>query len=366
MKRLLCIISGMDAGGAETFLMKLYRAMDRSAYQMDFCVSKKEKGFYDDEIESMGGRILHITPKSEDMKKFRRELGSVVREGGYKYVLRVASNGLGFLDLKIAKKAGAEVCSVRSSNSSDGGGLKTQAAHLIGRLLYMRYADVKIAPSDLAGEYSFGKKAVGRGEVVFLHNGIDLDTFRYSEEARAEVRRELGIAGGELLIGHIGRFNSQKNHSCLLRVFAELLKQRPESRLLLVGGGELEGDIRAQAESLGVTGRIVFAGIRKDVPRLLSAIDILALPSLYEGMPNTVIEAQAVGVPCVISDTITREANVTGEVEYLSIEEAPSVWAGALLRPRSADRGRMHELMLENGYGIKEVRDEFIRAVFRE
>jgi glycosyltransferase involved in cell wall biosynthesis len=356
----------MDAGGAETFLMKLYRAMDRTAYQMDFCVSIKTKGFYDDEIESMGGRIFRITPKTEDIGRFRRELENVVREGGYKYVLRITSNGLGFLDLMIAKKAGAEICSARSSNSSDGSGVKAKAAHILGRLLYSKYVDVKIAPSDLAGEYSFGKKAVERGEVIFLNNGIDLERFSYSEEGRRAVRKELGLSESDLVIGHIGRFNVQKNHGYLLRIFAKLIEEKPEAKLLLVGGGELEQEIRERVSELKIADSVIFAGIRKDVPELLSAMDVFVLPSLYEGMPNTVIEAQAVGVPCVISDTITREANVTGNVEYLSIELAPESWAQALCRERKAPRGAAAGIMRERGYSIYDARDRFIRAVFGE
>ena len=366
MKRLLCIVGGMEAGGGETFLMKLYRAVDRTAYQMDFCVSIKNKGFYDDEIESMGGRIWHITSKTENLHRFRSELAKVVKDGKYKYVLRVSSNGMGFLDLKIAKQAGAEICSVRSSNSSDGGGFAAKAAHLIGRLLYSKYVDVKIAPSDLAGKYTFGKRAVERGEVIFLNNGVDLEGFSFSEEGRRAVRKELGIAESEFVVGHIGRFNTQKNHGYLLRIFAELYKGKPESRLLLVGGGELEEEIKKQAEELGVSGAVVFAGIRKDVPELLSAMDVFALPSFFEGMPNTVIEAQAVGVPCVISDTITREANVTGTVRYLPIEAEPSLWASALKDSREIRGSDLHALMLEKGYGIKEAADVFTSAVFGE
>ena len=153
MKRLLCIISAMNTGGAETFLMKLYRKLDRTKFQMDFCVNAPEKGFYDEEIASMDGRIYRIPCKSSDLSGFRQQLTNVVRENRYDYVLRITASGAGLMDLKLAKKAGASVCVARSSNSGSDGGLKSFLAHRIGRLLYSRYIDVRIAPSDLAAIY---------------------------------------------------------------------------------------------------------------------------------------------------------------------------------------------------------------------
>ncbi len=365
MKRLLCIVSSMNAGGAETFLMKLYRSLDRARYQMDFCVSEPEKGVYDDEIVSMGGMIHRITPKSKDVDRFKKELFEVVKKGGYKYILRIASNAMAFLDLKIAKRAGAEVCSARSSNSSDGGSLKMKLAHIAGRLLFDRYIDVRIAPSDLAAEYTFGKKRVKNGEVIFLNNGIDLDQYRFDPEARRSVREEFGIPEGVFLLGHVGRFSEQKNHGYLLEIFAEILKRRPDAKLLLIGGGELESSIRDKANELGMKGSVIFAGIRSDVPKLLSAFDAFALPSLYEGMPNVIIEAQAVGVPCIISDTITREANVTGGVKYLPLASAPSVWAEAVLSAEM-NRDSASQKLRSAGYDINEAVRVFAHAVFNE
>lgn len=160
MKRLLCIISAMNTGGAETFLMKLYRKLDRTKFQMDFCVNAPEKGFYDEEIASMGGRIYRIPCKSSDLPGFRRQLTNVVRENRYDYVLRITASGAGLMDLKLAKKAGASVCVARSSNSGSDGGLKSFLAHRIGRLLYSRYIDVRIAPSDLAAIYNLWPSGV--------------------------------------------------------------------------------------------------------------------------------------------------------------------------------------------------------------
>lgn len=362
MKRLLCIVSGMNAGGAETFLMKIYRSIDRSRYQMDFCVQIQQKGFYDDEIESMGGRIFHIPCKSKSFFQYRKALAALIRREKYQSVLRITSNAFGFLDLKIAKKAGAKVCIARSSNSSDGKGWKAILAHKIGRLLFSRYVDVRLAPSDLAGIYTFGEKAYRSGKVRLLQNGIDLNVYRFDPNARKEIRAEFGIED-RLVIGHIGRFSRQKNHCFLLDVFAKIYEKRPDAVLLLVGKGELEENICAKAEELGIAKAVIFTGVRSDVPALLSAMDVFAFPSLYEGMPNTVIEAQATGLPCLIADTITKEANVTGQVQYLSLESAEE-WSREAILLAGENRTDPRDLLREKGYDINAVVRDFIQYCF--
>lgn len=366
MKRLLCLISCMNSGGAETFLMKVYRNIDRTKYQMDFCVNVFEKGFYDDEIESMGGKIYHIPPKSSDLMEYRRQLANVVQKGQYHSVFRITSSAAGFMDLRIAKKAGAVRCCARSSNSSDGGSLKSLIVHRLGRLMYGKYVDVKIAPSDLAARYTFGQKAYDRGEVHILHNAVDLSVYKYSLEERQKIRNEFKIPADTILVGHIGRFDAQKNHEFLLRIFAQIIELHSDAILLLVGRGPLEDAIRALIGELGLTDRVIFAGVRGDVPKLLSAMDVLVFPSLYEGMPNVVIEAQASGLPCVISDTITREADITGLVEYHSLSEQADVWARAAVSKAGVVRTDRTEQFLAAKYDIQSVADEFIKLTMGE
>ena len=366
MKRLLCIISNMDAGGAETFLMKIYRTMDRTKYQMDFCINREGHCFYQDEIEQLGGSIFRISPKSKSVKRFRMELKNIVMCHHYQYVLRITSNAMGFMDLKIAKTAGAEVCSVRSSNSSDGGGLKAAVAHRLGKWLYGKYVDVKVAPSDLAAKYTFGNRAYRNGKVTILHNAIDYDQYRYASAGRKLVRDEYGISDTGIVIGHIGRFMQQKNHPFLLDVFFNFHQKHPESRLLLVGNGELENKIRSKVNNLGLNDTVIFTGVRSDIPQLLSAMDVFVFPSLYEGMPNTVIEAQATGLPCVIADTITKEADITGLVRYMSLERSAEEWAAAVDEQMSMGRKDTRQAFIDAKYDINEVVKEFVSLVFQE
>lgn len=364
MKRLLCLISGMNAGGAETFLMKIYRQLDKSRYQMDFCINVPDKCFYEDEIAAMGGRIYRIPSKSQNRKEFARQLSQLVRENRYESVLRVTSNAAGFMDLKIAKRAGAKICAARSSNSSDGAGWKPWLAHRMGRLLYGGYVDVKFAPSDLAAQYTFGKKAYRDGKVTILHNAVDLDIFHYDASGRETVRCDLGVDGDTLLVGHVGRLSTQKNHGFLLRVFETLLQDRPNSKLVLVGTGELEQQLRTQVDELGLKANVIFAGVRQDIPQVLSAMDVFVFPSLYEGMPNTVIEAQATGLPCVIADTITREADITGLVQYLPLTVPETDWARSALAAADTERRDTRQDFINNKYDIQSIAEEFARLCF--
>lgn len=363
MKRLLCILSGMNAGGAETFLMKIYRNIDRTKYQMDFCINVREKCFYEDEINSLGGIIHRIPSKSENLKEFKRQLTYVIKNNKYDYVLRITSSAMGFMDLKIAKKAGARVCCARSSNSSDGGSLKSLVVHRLGQLFYHKYIDVAIAPSDLAAQYTFGKKAFECGNVKILHNAIDLNVYRYDFEKRNKIRQEFKIDENVTVIGHVGRFDNQKNHKFLAEIFNELLKKRNNAVLMLVGKGTLESEIKQQVANYGISDKVIFTGVRSDVPDILSSMDVFVMPSFYEGMPNTVIEAQATGLPCVIADTITRGADITGLVKYHSLDN-PQQWVHEILNVSESERIETAEMFISKKYDIQSVTEEFIESVF--
>lgn len=364
IKRVLCLISSMNVGGAETFLMKIYRKLDKSKYQMDFCVNISEKGFYDDEIRSLGGKIYNIPCKSSSMKLFKENLANIIQENQYKYVFRITSNAMGFYDLKVAKENGAKRCIVRSSNAKDEGGAKFLIAHIIGKFLYSKYIDVKIAPSDLAAKYTFGEKTYKRGEVFLLHNAIDVNRYQYSMQSRIKIRKEFGISEDTLVIGHVGRFSTQKNHDYLLKIFKSVLEKHTQTKLILVGKGELQYNVEKRVRDLGISEYVIFTGVRSDIADILSAIDVFVFPSLYEGMPNAVIEAQATGLPCIISDTITREANITGLVKYKALNLPSEEWAKEIINSINEKRESKIEEFINNGYDIESTVKTFEKLIF--
>ena len=366
VKRILCIVSSMNAGGAETYLMKLYRTLNKNLYQMDFCINVKEKGFYDDEIRNLGGKIYFIPCKSERLRDFKHNLGRIVSENNYQYVLRITSNAFGFWDLKIAKKNGAKICIARSSNSSDGNSIKSKISHILGKVLYSRYVDIKISPSDLAAKYTFGKAAYEMGDVKILHNALDLNVYSYSDMGRNAIRSEFGINSNTVVVGHIGRFSVQKNHEYILEIFKQINMIVPNSIFMLVGKGEMQINVENRVKQLGISNNVIFSGIRNDIPNVLSAMDVFVFPSFYEGMPNTIIEAQATGLPCVISDRITQEADITGLVHYMDINDDPKKWASVALNCITNKRKDTKADFISNGYDINTVVCDFERIVFNE
>jgi glycosyltransferase involved in cell wall biosynthesis len=362
MKRLLCIVSAMNTGGAETFLMKIYRSLDLDNFQMDFCVNS-DNNFYEDEIKSLGGNIYKIPLKSRHPFKSFNAIRNLVRKKGYKCILRVNEHSLSTIDLMAAKLGGAEVLAMRSSNAGSDG-LISIILHKTFRFLTDIVPTVRMAPSELAAKYTFGKNSIKNNKVVILKNGLDIEKFKYSDEDRKNYRDELNI-DDKFVVGHIGRFNHQKNHEFLIDIFNEIQKKKNNAVLILVGTGELESTIRNKVNQLRLSDKCLFLGSRNDVNELLNAFDVLVFPSFYEGMPNTIIEAQTNGVPCLISDTITKEAKITKIVQYMSLKESPSAWAdkAILMSCSTSERMEMADIMRKNGYMITDVVKVFLENI---
>ena len=364
MKRVLCIVGGMNAGGAETFLMKIYRTIDKEYFQMD--VATVVPGVYDEEIQTMGGRVYRITPKTQGPIKNFLDIKNLVKKENYKSVLRVSQSSLSALELLAAKCGGAEITAFRSSNSNTtSGDILNGVIHRLFMWMPIAFANVRIAPSTEAAEFMYGKKCIKNGKAVLLNNGLDLDVFRYDEDLRKVIRSELGVEDNIKLLGHVGRFIKQKNHRFLIEVFSEVHKKDTNTMLVLVGQGELEDEIKNRVEELGLTDSVIFTGVRKDVPALLSAMDVFVFPSFYEGMPNTVIEAQATGLPCLISDKITKEVKITDLVKYLDLEKGDE-WVEKILSINLEVRKGYEQTFVEKGYDIQSQVENFTKLLFME
>lgn len=364
MKRILCIVGCMDAGGAETFLMKLYRSLDRADYQMDFYVLAGKEGLYDEEIRRLGGKIYQGVPKSKNLFKFYKNLRNTVVNNNYKYILRSSEHALAALDLMFCKVLGAKKVIYRSSSTNVYGGKGESFLHKLFAVLPQKIPDVKIAPSAAAAEFMFGKKCVKQGGVLILKNGLEQKKYGFCAKVRERMRFKSGVKD-EFVIGHIGRFNRVKNHSFIIELFEQFLEINPNARLWLVGDGELRQSIEETVVKKKLEGKVKFWGIRQDVPDLLMAMDCLVLPSLFEGMPNVVIEAQATGLSCVVSDSVTKEAGITGLVRFAALSQMP-LWIKALeeIRETRVERSFMAEEVCNKGYDIFQIRDKFINAVF--
>ncbi|WP_249029415.1 glycosyltransferase family 1 protein [Tannockella kyphosi] len=363
MKRVLCIVGGMNAGGAETFLMKIYRELDKSKYQMDFCVTTKKKGFYDDEICSMGGRVIRVVPKSENPIKSFFSYYCTIKNNNYKIVLRTSQHSLSAIELLIGWLAGAKTRVYRSSNSQTMGTGIEAVFHKMFSFLPKIFANVKIAPSDKAAIFMFGKQEYQNGKVLILKNGIPIDDFLFNEDLRKKTRCDLKI-DDKFVMGHIGRFSNQKNHRFLIDIFSEFNKIKTNSCLLLIGTGELKDDIVSYIENKGLSNKVFLLGVRNDIPALLSAMDTFVFPSFYEGMPNTVIEAQANGLSSFISNTISNDVKINDNVHLLDIETPADKWANVIVD--KYDRLSIDECQFNltaSGYNIKDVVKMFEKEV---
>lgn len=361
MKRVLCIVSSLNAGGAETFLMKIHRGVDREKYQLDFLVMSDGIGVYESEVEERGGRIFRATAKTKNPIKCFFDIKRIVKENQYEYVMRVNQHSLSAIDLLAAKAGGAKKLIMRSSNAG--------SASTFGEILHRLFIflpkivpNVKIAPSTEAAEYTFGKGSVEKGKAFLLHNGLDYEVYKFDFSSREKMRGELGLKG--ITVGHVGRFSKQKNHSFLIDVFDNILKLNDDARLVTVGVGELEDEVKKKAGELGISEKILFLGRRSDVAKIMSAFDVLVFPSLYEGMPNVIIEAQANGLPCVISDTITPEADITGLVKYISLDKSSGEWAMEALDSVGEERIGTREFFEREKYTAEQVTARFIELVF--
>ncbi len=360
MKRILCILSSLDAGGAETFLMKVYRTLPTQEYQMDFIVSV-DGGCYTQEVLERGGRIHTIPLRTQDPVGAFRGIWKVVRDNGYDSVLKLGETAIAAVDLIAARLGGARVLAMRSCNALTGLSASSAIAHRLLRPVLNRVANVKLAPSMLAAEFTFGARAA-HTDVQLLNNGLDLNVFRFDSEGRSRIRQEFHLED-RFVVGHVGRFHEQKNHKFLLEAFREIRLLRSDAVLLLVGVGALEDQVRAQASALGITEHVIFAGARFDIPQLMSAMDVFVFPSFHEGMPNTVIEAQSTGLPCVIADTITREADITGLVAYLPLTDTAQTWAEHALAAAMQARRDTRADFIAHGYDIQSVAGKFIKLL---
>lgn len=346
MIRVLQVVTNMDRGGLESMLMNYYRHIDREKIQFDFLVHRQERAAFDDEIEALGGRIYRLPRLVPWSKSYLSALNRFFDEHtGYK-VVHVHQDCLSSVILKAAKQHDVPVRIAHSHSANQDKNLKYPI-----KLWYKRsipeYATNLFACGKDAGDWMFGGASY-----QIINNAIDVAAYTYDPTKRQEMRRQLGLEN-ELTIGHVGRFSQPKNHPFLLDIFTSLLKKEPDAVLLLVGGGADMPKIQAKAQELGIAERVRFLGVRSDVADLMQTMDVFVFPSLYEGLPVTMVEAQAAGLPCIISDKVPSECILTeGVVNIMPLSASPEAWAEKILSMRAVPRTDRHEEIAAHGFDI--------------
>lgn len=350
--RVAQIIGKWLGGGVEAVVMNYYRHIDRTKIQFDFICDDDSTNIPYEEIESMGGRVILIPPYQKVMK-YLKELKRVLEEGNYK-IVHSHINALSVFSLRSAKKASVSVRIAHSHSTTNKIEWKKNLLKNILKPFSKVYATHYFCCTEHAGRWLFGNRTFDEGKVSVLNNAIDLSKFKYNPEIRTLKRKELGINDDMLVIGHIGRFVQQKNHSYVIDIFNEVHKKKNNSVLILVGQGPLQTEIEDKVRKLDLVDSVKFLGQRDDVHELYQVFDIFILPSLYEGLGVVLIEAQCSGCYCLASTEVPGVAKVTGNIEFMSLGQKPIDWALRILRKETHKKASGCELeIMESGYGIK-------------
>lgn len=363
--RVAHIIGKWLGGGVEAVVMNYYRHIDRTKIQFDFLCDEDSTNIPYEEIEQLGGRVILIPPYQK-VFKYQKELIRIFKENNYK-IVHSHINTLSVFPLRAAKKAGVKVRIAHSHSTTNKKEWKKNLLKQVLRPFSKVYATDYMCCSELAGRWLFGDKAYDSKKVYLLNNAIDLDKFKYNESLRKKKRKELGISDDTLVIGHIGRFIAQKNHTFLIDIFNEVHKQKENSILLLAGQGPLMGKMKEKVKILGIEDSVKFLGQRNDINELYQAFDVFCLPSLYEGLPVVGVEAQATGLLCIFSDDMTKETKVLDTTEFLSLNQSVEMWGKHILKSFEVYTRKTNQTEIKNnGFDIrneaKKLSDYYITA----
>lgn len=343
----LHVVGRMDIGGAESRIMDLYRHIDREKVQFCFMQHTSDRCAFEDEIEKLGGIVYHAPRfRVTNLISYQKAWVSFFKQHPEIRVVHGHMTSTAAIYLPIAKKAGVQVTIAHARSAGVDPGLKGAVTRLLRRKLYQK-CDYRFACSKMAGEAVFGNQNEAKRKAFYIPNAIETGKFTFNKEVREEIRQQLGIENA-FVIGHVGRFSAMKNHEYMLQILAACLKMEKEKNLvpmmlMFVGDGELKNSIMEKAEKMGLSTRVLFLGNQRDVFRYYQAMDYFLLPSFYEGLPGTAIEAQASGLCGILSDAVTNEAVITDLLQVRSIKENASVWAEEIVKENRRRDGILKE-----------------------
>lgn len=351
--RILHVLGRLNRGGAETMIMNLYREIDRTQVQFDFIIHTEEKCDYEDEIYCLGGKIFNM-PRYSGSNHFlyKSAWNSFFKSHPEYKVIHGHMRSTASIYLKIAKKHGLKTIA-HSHSSSSGRGFSAIVKNVF-QYPIRNIADYLFACSESAGVWLFGISACRKENFFILNNAINLNEFIYQNEKGVKKKKEFGIEG-KFVIGHVGRFNTSKNHEVLIDIFRHIHDKDDNAVLMLVGDGELRCIIERKVNELGLKDSVIFTGNRSDINNLLHSMDIFVFPSLYEGLGIAVVEAQASGLHCIVSDKIPKEAFATDLVDVIPLTLSCDIWADSILKYRKGYRRKITCNQLKScGYDIAE------------
>lgn len=349
--RVLHIVGNIAPGGMENFIMNIYEQIDRSKIQFDIILHLRKENDYVEQITEMGGIVYQLPRLSRKPFSNLKKLYRIVKDNQYRIVIRHTANALITPQLLAAKLAGAyTICHSHTETDSQ------KFLHMIGRLLMGIATNERFSCSPRAGIWMYGRK-----KYTVVHNAINIRRFQYNPDAERKIREEFGLKT-QHIYGYIANLTESKNHMYLMYIFQEILKLDTDARLFCVGEGVMRETIEFHIKQLGLSGKVILTGTRKDVAAFMSCFDIMVFPSKYEGLPLTIIEAQAAGLPCLMSDTVVPDVIVTeGLVETESLDTKPQIWAKRAFEmacripydSKDTDRACQYDSIAKSGYDIE-------------
>ena len=372
MKKVLVFGITDNPGGVESVIMNYYRNIDKDKIQFDF-LCNTDIVAYEDEIIKLGGKVYRITARSKNRKEYKIQMKDFFQSHAKEYTsIWVNVCSLANIDyLKYAKKYGIKYRIIHSHNSQNMDSLLRGLMHRWNRLFIKKYATDFWSCSDDASKWFYSKKIINSDKFLLVKNAINYDTFKFNEVIRNEYRKKLDIED-KFVIGNVGRIHFQKNHPFIIKVFSEIHKMKKNSVLLLVGDGVEKEKIKEMVKQYNLEKNVLFLGIRKDTPQLLNAMDVFLFPSLFEGLPLALVEAQTSNLLIYASkgrinkDIVINEDNFN----FLSIEDSEKIWAEKIVsdfKKNSNDRNKdILNLLQTSGYDINQEKEKIQKIFERE
>ena len=340
-----------NPGGVESVIMNYYRNINKEKIEFDFLCNSNEVA-YEDEIKNLGGTIYKITARSKNRKQFKKDLNNVFKKKYDAIWVNVCS--LANIDyLKYAKKNDVKYRIIHSHNSQNMDSKLRMVLHKINKLFISRYATDFWSCSEEASKWFYNKKIMNSDKYKIINNAIDVDKYRYDENIRKTYRNNMHL-NEKFIIGNIGRFHFQKNHIFVLQVFKEVLKKDKNAYLILVGQGEEEEKIKNKISEYGIQENVLLLGVRNDISNILQMMDVFLFPSLFEGLPLALIEAQTNGLPIYASSSIPPKAKMVENFYFLDLNNSPEEWADEIIKTaKNARNNENYKIIEQKGYSIK-------------
>lgn len=347
--RVLQVIGSLNSGGSQSMVMNIYRNIDRNKVQFDFIVDTPDEDYYADEIKKLGGRIYEMPKlKGKNLSEVVHAWNIFFKSHTEYKVLHSHVRSYAVIYIKIAKKYGLTTL-IHSHSTSNGTGIQSMVKSVLQYPL--RYtADYLLACSQEAGIWLYGARTCTKPNYIFFPNAIDVSAYLPNGNVREKYRKSFGV-NGKLVIGHVGRFMDAKNHMFLVDVFKKVHDRNSDTVLVLVGDGDLKVQVENKVKELCLEDSVIFTGSRSDVSDMLQMMDVFAFPSLWEGLPVTLIEAQSAGLPCIISDKITHDIDLSERICRLPINSA-DLWCDSILK--AGDKKDVSENIIAAGFDIND------------